>query len=124
MVTVHGNYAQFRFFRPQAKMVQLVGDFNGWRKGEHEMVRTDDGYWLAALHLKPGTYKFRYCADGKWFTDYAAFGIEYGPLGVDSIVRVLELPQPALTPAEEIAAAAPAPRRRAVAASRREGQAA
>lgn len=122
MVTVHGNYAQFRFFRPQAKKVQLVGDFNGWRKGDHDMIRTEDGYWLAAIHLTPGTYKFRYCADGKWFTDYAAFGIEYGPLGVDSIVRVLELPQPAR--AHEPAAPVPAARRRTAAASHHEGQAA
>lgn len=113
MVTVHGKYAQFRFFRPQAKAVQLVGDFNGWRKGAHEMVRTDEGYWLAALQLAPGSYKFRYCADGKWFTDYAAFGIEYGPLGVDSIVRVLDITQEA---AEEPAPAASRRRRPAAAA--------
>jgi len=90
MVTVHGNYVQFRFFRPWARRVELVGDFNGWRQGELQMVSNGDGYWLAAMQLPQGSYKFRYWVDGQWFTDYAAFGIEYGPLGVDSIVRVTE----------------------------------
>lgn len=88
MVTVQGNYVQFRFFRPQARQVHLVGDFNGWADGELPMVRSGDGYWLAVVRLPYGSYRFRYRADGEWFTDFAAFGVEYGPMGIDSIVHV------------------------------------
>ena len=30
MVAMKGNAAEFRFFRPQARQVCLVGDLNGW----------------------------------------------------------------------------------------------
>jgi len=76
MVIVNGNQAEFSFFRPAARQVP--------------MIRRSDGHWQAKLSLPPGTFKFRYCADGEWFTDYAAFGIEFGPFGPDSLLRVAD----------------------------------
>ena len=65
------------------------------------------GYWLARLRLPAGEFKFRYCADDVWFTDYAAFGVEPGRFGLDSVVRVparrLALTQP--DQARQVAAA-------------------
>jgi len=74
------------------------------------MVRTPEGYWMATMQLPAGEYRFRYCADGEWFTDYAAFGIEPSRFGMDSILRVEAQPvrimQPETTKvASEIAAA-------------------
>lgn len=92
MVTVKGNLAEFIFFRPQATQVHLVGDFNHWHSYQVPMIRMDDGHWVARLSLPEGTYKFRYCADGEWFTDYAAFGVEFGPFGPDSLLRVEAAP--------------------------------
>jgi 1,4-alpha-glucan branching enzyme len=86
MILQKNDFTEFLFFRPRAKHVYLAGDFNGWRLVS--MTGQDDGYWLARLALPCGVYKFRYNADGQWFADYAAFGIEYGPFGIDSIVRV------------------------------------
>jgi len=40
------------------------------------------------MRLPAGEFKFRYCADGEWFADYAAFGVEPGRFGLDSVVRV------------------------------------
>jgi 1,4-alpha-glucan branching enzyme len=88
MVTVKGNVADFRFFRPQARQVYVVGDFNNWKPAQMQMQRDEGGYWASQLRLPPGTFKFRYWADGEWFTDFAAFGVEYGPFGFDSIVRI------------------------------------
>ena len=88
MVTVIGSYVQFRFFRPQANRVYLAGDFNGWKAGELQMVHADDGNWVAVMRLPAGDYRFRYWADGQWFCDYAAFGVEPGPYGMDSIVHM------------------------------------
>ena len=108
MVTTNGNRAEFSFFRPGAKAVHLVGDFNDWCSGELPMVRSEEGYWYAELHLPAGEFKFRYCADGEWFTDYAAFGLEPGQFGLDSVVRVESRPlrvAQAPTPPARIAAA-------------------
>ena len=88
MVTVNGEWVEFRFFRPQASQVHLAGEFNGWRDRELPMVRSPEGYWMARIKLPAGEFRFRYCADGTWFTDYAAFGVEPGRFGLDSILRV------------------------------------
>jgi hypothetical protein len=48
----------------------------------------DQGYWQASIHLPVGEYKFHYVADGQHFVDYAAFGLEPGPFGLDSVVRI------------------------------------
>jgi len=92
MVTVGDQFVEFRFFRPQAAQVHLAGDFNGWREGELPMRRTPDGYWVAQMRLPAGEFRFRYCADGEWFTDYAAFGVEPGRFGMDSVLRVPVVP--------------------------------
>jgi 1,4-alpha-glucan branching enzyme len=88
MVTVSEEWVEFRFFRPQAREVHLAGDFNKWREGELPMTPLDNGYWLARMRLPAGEFRFRYCADGEWFTDFAAFGVEPGRFGLDSVVRV------------------------------------
>ncbi len=90
MVNVTGEWVEFRFFRPHAEGAYLAGDFNGWRREELRMSADADGYWTAKLRLQAGEYKFRYYCDGQWFTDYAAFGVEPGDFGLDSIVRVPE----------------------------------
>lgn len=88
MVTVKGNTAEFTFYRPQAQKVTVVGDFNHWAEAACPMGRTSDGYWKARIRLQPGSYHFRYYADGQWYTDYAAFGIEYGRFGPNAVLRI------------------------------------
>ncbi len=88
MVAVKSQTVEFYFYRPQARQVFLVGDFNGWRQQELAMSPDKHGYWKATLHLPPGEYKFRYLADGHWFTDYAAFGVKEGAFGMDSVLWV------------------------------------
>ena len=92
MVTVTDNWAEFHFYRPGANKVHLAGDFNEWHVGELPMIRTDEGYWMVRMRLPSGDFKFRYCADGEWFVDYAAFGVEPGRFGLDSVVRVAHTP--------------------------------
>ncbi len=52
------------------------------------MSRSDGGWWRLVIYLPAGTYRFRYCADGQWFIDHAAFGVRHGPYGPDSILEV------------------------------------
>ena len=107
MVTLKNELVEFAFYRPDAQDVQLAGDFNDWQPGQLPMVPSDDGYWTARIPLPAGEFKFRYWADGQWFTDFAAFGVEPGVFGLDSVVRVphppLKVAQPG--PIAEAAAA-------------------
>jgi 1,4-alpha-glucan branching enzyme len=93
MVTVTGKFVEFQFRRSGAKRVGIAGDFNGWRQDEMPMERGPDGVWRARLRLPGGCFRFRYCADGQWFTDFAAFGVEPGPYGPVGIVYVPSGPQ-------------------------------
>lgn len=88
MVAVTDDMVEFRFYRPNARRVFIAGDFNKWQHGQIPMIRTQEGYWVARVRLQPGVFRFRYNADGEWFTDYAAFGVEQGPFGMDSVIRV------------------------------------
>lgn len=98
MVAVKGSVAEFYFYRPQARQVFLVGDFNGWRQQDLAMSRDRQGCWKAQLHLPPGEYKFRYLADGRWYTDYAAFGVKEGAFGLDSVLWVPPAQEPRRSP--------------------------
>ena len=89
MVTQNrGTQASFRFFRPQARKVYVVGDFNGWNRTAVPMTRSDTGEWTCDLELPQGVYQFKYLADDEWFLDYAAFGIEKSAYGWNSVLVV------------------------------------
>lgn len=79
---------QFEFFRPDAQQVSLAGEFNDWRTNGLPMVREAGGWWRCDLQLEPGFYQFRYVADGQWYTDYASFGVEPTPQGLNSVLKV------------------------------------
>jgi hypothetical protein len=52
------------------------------------MNRQSDGYWEAVLQLPSGSYEFAYLADGQWYADYASFGLQIGPFGLNSLLRI------------------------------------
>jgi 1,4-alpha-glucan branching enzyme len=80
---------EFCFYRHEAREVFLCGDFNGWDRRALPMARMDGAWWKCRLRLAPGSYQFKYLADGEWCLDYAAFGIERGPLGAwNSVILV------------------------------------
>lgn len=79
---------EFCFYRPAATGVQLAGDFSAWGANAIPMRNNGDGWWCAALKLEPGEYRFRYIADGNWFTDFASHGIEVCPNGWNSVLLV------------------------------------
>jgi 1,4-alpha-glucan branching enzyme len=79
---------EFRFFRSGARQVSLAGDFNQW--SEQLPMRRDgnDGWWAIELKLAPGDYRFRYVADGVWYTDFASNGVEATKTGWNSMLVV------------------------------------
>ena len=79
---------EFRFFRPEARDVRVAGDFNGWSGESLHMKPAGNGWWTARAVLGSGEYRFRYVADGRWFTDYASNGVEFAKLGLNSLLIV------------------------------------
>ncbi len=60
-----------RFTRANAQAVFLAGDFNDWSATATPMQRARDGTWVAELPLPPGTYQYKFVADGQWERDLA-----------------------------------------------------
>ena len=60
----------FSYWSPEAKMVQIAGDFNNWSsEGNIKLEKKGDGLWEAKLPLKRGTYQYKYIVDGDWRID-------------------------------------------------------
>ena len=50
--------------------VSVVGTFNGWEPGMHELKPRRDGTRTVSVPLPPGNHAFRYLAtDGVWLDD-------------------------------------------------------
>ena len=89
---------EFRFHRPDAKQVYLVGDFNGWQEFSTPMTREKNGDWSCTLSLPDGVYEYKYLADGEWCVDRASDGIGWSPFGCNSVTIVPEIDSPAFLP--------------------------
>ena len=91
---------EFRFFRPAAREVTVAGDFNDW--SDRVPMRCDAGWWTARLELQPGEFRFRYVADGEWYTDFASHGVEATAHGWNSILLVPERTRIALEDVDDM----------------------
>ncbi len=60
---------EFVYEAPGAKEVFLSGNFNNWDTTSLPMKKNKRGQWTATVPLYPGTYQYRYFADGAWAQD-------------------------------------------------------
>jgi 1,4-alpha-glucan branching enzyme len=78
-----GNKTRVTFCLPAdrpAGTVSVVGTFNDWVPGRHELKTRRDGTRPITVQLDPGHYSFRYLAtDGVWLDDEHADAV--GPHG-------------------------------------------
>ena len=84
----------FRHFRGSGgdpgRILAVVGEFNDWDATAAPMKRRKDGVWAKTLRLEPGTYSYRFLADGQvWHNDPAADGYQPSGLGEDNSVVVV-----------------------------------
>jgi 1,4-alpha-glucan branching enzyme len=57
--------------------VSVVGDFNGWQPGKHELTPRRNGLRSVTLTLPTGVHHFRYLGTGGvWLDDSEADGID------------------------------------------------
>jgi hypothetical protein len=53
--------------------VSVVGDFNDWEPGRHELLPRRNGTRSVSVILSQGVHRFRYLGpDGLWFDDDSA----------------------------------------------------
>ena len=78
-----GNKTRVTFCLPADQPpghVSVVGTFNDWQPGRHELKPRRDGTRTVSVPLPPGDHRFRYLAsDGIWLDDEHADGV--GPHG-------------------------------------------
>jgi 1,4-alpha-glucan branching enzyme len=73
MIEILGaGWVRFVFEQAVDMPVFLVGDFNGWDEGSHQMELQEDGTYQTLLKLNPGEFEFKYKCGGTWFNDRAA----------------------------------------------------
>ena len=59
---------EFRYKNPDAKSVELMSEFNGW-KGV-SMTKGNDGVWTARVSLTPGKHAYKFLVNGTdWVFD-------------------------------------------------------
>ncbi|GII63939.1 hypothetical protein Skr01_40240 [Sphaerisporangium krabiense] len=59
-------------------VVSVVGDFNDWIPGRHELRRRSNGTRTVSVILPEGVHRFRYLATGGlWFDDDNADRIDH-----------------------------------------------
>lgn len=67
----------FRYHDDSAESVALVSDFNDWNMSETRFTRNSDGVWIAAIDcLKSGKYRYKFCVDGKRWTEDTSHGLK------------------------------------------------
>lgn len=68
-LAVHSATAKdqaFRFKKPDAQSVALVGEFNGWKA--QPMSKSGDGTWTTNVSVAPGTYGYKFLVNGADWT--------------------------------------------------------
>jgi pullulanase len=85
---IKGGAVEFKFFRPGASSVRVAGEFTDWDREPLDMKPAGDGWWTALAAIGSGDYRFRYVADGTWYTDFAANGVEPTRAGWNSVLVV------------------------------------
>jgi 1,4-alpha-glucan branching enzyme len=61
---------RFAVAAPEATLVMLAGNFNGWNKQANPMTVNSNGVWSLVMDLKKGkTYYYKFVIDGYWVAD-------------------------------------------------------
>jgi len=79
----------FSAYFPNARSVQLAGDFNNWQPSKNPMTNAGSGNWQCKLSLSRGTYRYRLVVDGRWQQDPNNKMTQPNPYGeLDSVITV------------------------------------
>jgi len=59
----------FSYSDPNADVVFLAGDFNGWNENDIQLEKDSTGLFTVKLRLKDGRYEYKFIVDGVWKED-------------------------------------------------------
>jgi hypothetical protein len=85
------NRLVFTYHDAAAAMVELHGDFRGWRTIVASFTRTAEALWQASIEIPlPGRYRYKFLVDGESWTEDPSHGLTEpdGFGGFNSIVHV------------------------------------
>jgi 1,4-alpha-glucan branching enzyme len=71
---------------PDARTVQLCGDWNGWKP--EPARRASNGVWYVDLALEPGEYRYAFRVNGAWRVPEGAVAVDDGFGGRAAYVTV------------------------------------
>jgi hypothetical protein len=76
--------------QPDARTVDVAGDFNGWDPARTPLEQTANGAWAVTIPLQPGRYEYMFVVDGThWVGD--PFAVEETDDGFGSRNAVLDV---------------------------------
>ena len=79
--------------KPDARTVDVAGDFNGWDPTRTPLEQTATGAWTVTIPLQPGRYEYMFVVDGmQWVVD--PFAVEQTDDGFGSRNAVLDVRPP------------------------------
>lgn len=79
---------------PNAKLVQVAGDFNNWVNEAMEPTDSKNGLWEKFIPLAPGRYRYKFIVDGDWSIDPNNEVTEPNPYGgIDSVIVIARMPE-------------------------------
>jgi 1,4-alpha-glucan branching enzyme len=81
--------SKFEFYAPEAKEVFLVGNFNHWNTQANPMKKDKKGIWKTNLSLEPGSYEYRFLADGNWENDPSCTSFIQNEFGGENCIRIV-----------------------------------
>ncbi len=88
-MSVEGRLVDFQLYHPNAKSVQVTGNFLAGNAQAVPLEHLGGGAWLARLLLAPGLYEYHYIVDGRRRPDPVALHVVERESGVtNSVMRV------------------------------------
>ena len=81
---------EFRLDAPEAEVVYLAGEFNGWDPYSLPMKKGKDGIWKVRTKLPPGRYEYKLMADRVWIEDLRDAERAMNPFGTPNFVIHVE----------------------------------
>jgi len=82
-----GQKQAFAFSAPEARSVQLVGDFTHWQERPISLQKSADGTWRTTVELQPGSHYYRFLVDGEWRDDPECALRTPNPFGGQNMLR-------------------------------------
>jgi 1,4-alpha-glucan branching enzyme len=86
---IDDNTVEFRLYKPEAKLISLVGDFNNWNPESDLLEKDQQGIWRFQKRLSNGIYRYKYIVDGQWVYDlYNDETASDGTGGICSLITI------------------------------------